>query len=785
MEPVIHSASCITAAEYADVLVEPEVSSVNGEGGVAFTLPFTVHSVGNQFAQGVELHVSLPASSAASVESASSSQGSCSVTGLTATCVLGDLDVNASAQVSVVARGSSAGSFTAQAGVTADNDRLTSNNNRQVAVTLRSGIDGRVAIGASAAEYLMGSPVEVSVDVSSQRAMPVRNATLSLNLNQPVASATLDGASCALNASSVTCSIAEIPSGATRRLTVAATARNAGPLFASAGVSVPGDGDLSNNTANTTAWVQGERDVELTTTASSVDLAVNASYEVAYLLRSRGTAPTGDVSLQFSLPAGLIVDPIDSGGAPCLQSAARTWRCEFGVLPAGVTWPVRVRVHAAEPVAGEISAAALTSDDSYLGNNYAYVPVRIDHLVDLGITLASGGAGIEDTRFEGQVALRSNGRQPASQATLDIQLHADGVLRSARIQQGDDCALLTDTLARCSLPTLARNASLYVDYTAEFAEPGTYDVTFTASAAGDTAPGNDSLNRAVLVRPFQDAGVSGSLAMDGLFGGQRRERTFTLTTDRRALPTARFLAAHAWPGLRVDAITADAGECRVDADLGGICDFTDLPAHSRIGVSVSYLAAEPALVSPVVSVSTPGDVVGNNNVLGGQVEVMGGTDVELRVGGSLTGARASTLSFPVIELFNGSHKAITPRLEVSLPPQVRVVDVSALDAVCSGTTTLRCDFPTLEAFASASVNLSIMASADGSFIGRVSVSTANDLNTANDSREVALEISGGNVAASSAPGGTGGGGRFEWIALLWLALAVVGRVRRAALRPRA
>jgi hypothetical protein len=159
------------------------------------------------------------------------------------------------------------------------------------------------------------------------------------------------------------------------------------------------------------------------------------------------------------------------------------------------------------------------------------------------------------------------------------------------------------------------------------------------------------------------------------------------------------------------------------------------------------------------------------------VETVGSTDVELRVGDTLGGARATPLSFPVIELVNGDSKAITPRLEVILPPEVTVVEVSANDAMCSGTTTLRCDFNTLAPQARASVTLSVRASANGNFASQVRVVTINDNNPANDSREVQLRISGGNTAAVEAPA-SGGGGRIEWLALLLLALIKWGHCPR-------
>jgi hypothetical protein len=783
MLPVIASASCISPAEYADVTVETPITSVAGEGGLPFTLPFVVRSQGNTGADDAVLTVTLPNNPAFTVDSVASSLGSCSVAGLNATCALGSMAPETTAQVSVIAHSSSAANFAVQARVTADNDRLTSNNNRQLPVSIRSGIDVAVALSTSAAEVAVGSPFEVYADVSSRRAMTVRNGVLSLSLNQPVTSASMAGGVCTINASSISCSLADLPSGTTRRLTVQATAQAAGSLFAGVNVSAVGDGDFTNNNANTTAWVQAERDVELTAGPAVVDLAVGAVYEVPFTLRSRGPLATGDVTLTISIPSSaLAVDSIDAGGSLCTQPDAISWRCEIGGLAPGATRLVRLRVHGARPVTSDINAVATAADDGYTPNNSTATQLRVDHLVDLQVAMASNGSGLEDAPFDGQVTLRSNGRQAVTGATLTIDLNSAGTLRSAAIHNGVACTLVSAQRARCALPTMARSAQLFVDYSTEFDDPGTFDITFTAAATGDTAPDNDVLNRAVVVRPYNDIAVAGNLEMASLFAGDTREKTFAVNTDRRALGSARFVAGNAPAGLTVASIHASSGDCRVDADAGGICDFVDLQPFSNLAVTVTYRAEQGSWVSdPVVRVSTAGDVVSSNNSVTARVETHGATDLELRVDPSVSGPKSSTLSFPLISVVNGAEKAFGARLEVTLPAEVTLLSVSASNAACSGTSVLRCDFTDLDAGAVATVGLTVRASANGNFVSSLKLTATNDDNPGNDSREVALAISGGDPSAVIAP--KSGGGRVEFWMLALLASLVAARSwpRRARL----
>jgi hypothetical protein len=785
MEPVIAAASCVTEAQYADAAVDAGVTSVAGEGGLPFTLPLVVRSSGNTSALDAALTVSLPNNTTYSIDSATTSLGSCSVSGLTATCSFGTMAVDATANVTVIARSNSASTFVATARVSASNDRVNSNNSRSMPVAIRTGIDASVALSTSAAEVALGAPIEAYVDVSSLRTQPLRNAVVSLNLNQAVTSASMPGATCTTNSTSVSCTLADLPTGTTRRLTVQTTTQTAGQLFASASVSVLGDGDLTNNNATSTAWVQAERDVELTAGPASMDLGVGAVYAIPYTVRSRGPLPTGDVTLAISIPSNSLVVDSFEGGVTCTQDS-NTYRCNLGALAPGASRVVTLRVHGSVPVTGEISATAEAENDGYLPNNIAGVQLRVDHIVDLAVVMASGGAGLEDTLFSGQVSLRSNGRQPAAGAVLDIELHAAGVIRSANIHAGQNCTLVDDQHARCTLPSLARNSQLYVDYVAEFPDPGTYDVSFTSTTPGDTAPDNDMLTRAVIVRPFNDIAVSGALDMGSLYGGQTRVKTFSVTTDRRVLATARFAAGHAPPALTVEAITATLGgapigDCHVDVASGGVCDFVDLPAYSNITVTVTYRAAEGTYAGDLaVYVSTSGDVVSANNAESAHVETRGMTDLELRVAPTLSGPRSSTLSFPLISVLNGAEKAFDTRLEVTLPAEVTLVSVSASNAICSGTSVVTCDFAELDPLATATVALSVRGATAGTFLSKLKLTASNDNNASNDSREVAVEIAGGEPAGVDEGRKAGGGGSMEWLALALLG-ALVWR-RMAALR---
>jgi hypothetical protein len=125
---------------------------------------------------------------------------------------------------------------------------------------------------------------------------------------------------------------------------------------------------------------------------------------------------------------------------------------------------------------------------------------------------------------------------------------------------------------------------------------------------------------------------------------------------------------------------------------------------------------------------------------------------------------------------NGAETAVDTRLEITLPAQVSLVSISASNAICSGSTVLRCDFADLEANSTSTVALSVRGTSNGSFVSSLKLSSSNDLNTANDTRDVAIEIS-NSTGAPQAQTKSGGGGRMEWFGLLMLLMLVMHQLR--------
>ena len=193
MQAALASASCVVPAEYADVAVRPAASNLKVEAGIPFVLPWTVSSSGTSATEDVILEVDLPDGVGLSIDTISAEQGSCSAAGSKASCSFGNMSPGEQRSVNLTTRGMLAGNFSAHARVSAFNDRLASNNSRDLVFSIRSGVDAAVTLTAEAPEVVLGVPLQIYADIRSLRGLAVRDAVLSLNLNQAVVAASLAG----------------------------------------------------------------------------------------------------------------------------------------------------------------------------------------------------------------------------------------------------------------------------------------------------------------------------------------------------------------------------------------------------------------------------------------------------------------------------------------------------------------------------------------------------------------------------------------------------------------
>ncbi|MDH3621734.1 MAG: M12 family metallo-peptidase, partial [Gammaproteobacteria bacterium] len=144
MQDDVNRASCVTALPTLDieVVANQPGSSLLGDSD---TVTFVVNSVGTEDATGVEFDVTIPAS--VTLDSITSSIGSCSSGGGTATCSIGTIGAGSSADVDLTVTSSAPGDARFSASVSATGDSNGGND----AATLTLAVDRAVDVLATAA----------------------------------------------------------------------------------------------------------------------------------------------------------------------------------------------------------------------------------------------------------------------------------------------------------------------------------------------------------------------------------------------------------------------------------------------------------------------------------------------------------------------------------------------------------------------------------------------------------------------------------------------------------
>jgi hypothetical protein len=223
-----------------------------------------------------------------------------------------------------------------------------------------------------------------------------------------------------------------------------------------------------------------------------------------------------------------------------------------------------------------------------------------------------------------------------------------------------------------------------------------------------------------------------------------------------------------------------------------------VPANSSIPITLKYRGVSDFHGRNAIDVYVlaPNDASALNNHTVVYYEVGQPTDLAIAAASaSVTGTVGTAFNFPRITITNGNATAFQPEFEFSVPDFVSVANISAAGAVCSGTSLLRCDFPSLPAGGSIIIDISLNALAVGSQSPSVRVTSASDNHVDNDAIAIDVRVDAAGASpppqpppvtppssgGSSGGGGGGGGGSLEWPALLALG-ALVG-VRHSRRRP--
>ena len=786
--------SCIVSSSYADLALEVPANTVLGDVGAPISLPLTVRSMGPLTATAAQVRLSLPFGP--QFVSGTVAGGTCSAAGQLVTCTLGDLAPGEQRAVDVRVSSSTVLGFTVPVTASATNDFITSNNQANVQVYARSGIDLGVAITANPAAVYVNEPIDFTVDVSALRTQAARGGTLVINPSG-ITIQSIDGGgnTCAplyVGSTIVSCQLKELSPGTQTRVVVHGLAATPGALSATANVSVAGDANSANDSANTSYSIQADADVLLAGSVSNLRQVLGVPFGITYTMTARGRLPSNTVWLQVIAPTGSEVDSVVPGtGGTCVQLNIGVYRCDYGTLNPG---DVRTLVATYRMVAsGNATAIGALRFQDAAGEQYRWYDTQIFSAlrVDAVALMASPTAAPEGETGLGTFRVETRGVELAQNVVATFEVPASVHIQRAVLNTNPDpweCAVETAQRVRC-MGSFVAATSLWVDFIFDSDVPGDYEGTLTVAAPDDGDPSNNVIRIPIRIEQFLDVSVTGPTQPRNFFVGQTEDFTFTVATGRHPVPGVGIRASSFPTYYDWETMTINGVACQNNGAYDQSCPVGDLPANASVPVTIRYKILKSGISGNLgVTVTSPRDYDYSNNSASFAFSIMALTDVQLNVAQTTaTAVGGAKLRLPEIAVRAGTNAANDVMLTVTLPSFVTIEYISA-NAICSGTTTVQCSMSQIAAGDSRYFDISLNTSVAGTFTTTVSVQAANDTDSANNSGSIAISVTAPPVTPPSNPPSTptppkksGGGGSFGWLALMFLAFMVVrGRIHGRA-----
>ncbi|PZS26379.1 MAG: hypothetical protein DLM58_20820 [Pseudonocardiales bacterium] len=346
--------------------------------------------------------------------------------------------------------------------------------------------DVGVTLSAVPPAILLNAATTLSATVTN--AGPSRAAAVTLTLTIP-AGLTVSSVSppCTLAASTITCPLGVLASGARQTITVTAVGSAAGAQAVTAMVSSPTpDPDVANNAATATVTVTVRADVGVTLTAAPPVIRLNATTTLTATVTNTGPSRAESLTLTMTIPAGLVVSVVP---APCTLAGA-TISCPLGALAAAAQRTIAVTARGSAIGAHAVTATVSSpTPDPVLANNTATVAVTVvaQPRADVAVTVRlSESIGFVGGPLTATIGVVNRGPSPAAAVRLTVTSEGRLTVRSAS-------ASCVRTATACALGTLAVNGHATVTATLVPGAAGLATVTGkVASTTIDPVPVNNT-----------------------------------------------------------------------------------------------------------------------------------------------------------------------------------------------------------------------------------------------------------------------------------------------------
>ncbi|HMH53750.1 MAG TPA: IPTL-CTERM sorting domain-containing protein [Candidatus Acidoferrum sp.] len=616
-------------------------------------LTYSITAMNNGPTAAINVTITDPVPSGATLQSATPSAGGSCTTGGVVTCTFPSLAPSASASVTIVVTApSQPGTVTNTASVSSSVSDPNPTNNSSTTTTT---VNAAPAAAADLSITKVASPNPVTAGQSLTYFIATTNngpnTATNVVITDPVPSgATLQSATPSAGGNCttggvVTCTFPSLAPSASASVTIVVTAPSQpGTVTNTASVSSSvSDPDLANNSSTTNTTVNaasaGAADLSIAKVASPNPVAPGQTLTYSITATNNGPNAATGVVITDPVPSGATLQSATpSAGGSCTTGAVVT--CTFPSLAPNATVSVAIVVTAPSQPGTLTNSASVSSNvsDPNPSNNNATVGTQVgggSGGADLAITkTASPNSVAPGGTLTYLLTVTNNGPGAATNLVVSDPLPAGVVLQSVTPSAGGSCGSANPVV--CNFPVLGAGANVKVTIVVTVSAQGG-SLTNTASVSSDVSDPISSNNSAAQTTPVVPGGGAGaanlgitkSASPNPVGPGAHLTYLLTVTNLGPGSATNVIVSDQLPPGVSLVSVTQSAGgNCTTGATV--TCTFPSLANQASATVTIVVTTpTQPGTLTNTAAVSsatTDPDTSDNTVSLATQVTAVSGAE---------------------------------------------------------------------------------------------------------------------------------------------------------------